>query len=615
MTGGKALPPEVQQAILAKADGVPLYIEALTENVLESGLLTEGTDAFTLKGPLKGLPIPDSLHALLMERVDRLGSAKDIVQTGAAIGREFTYELLQATLEVTDSQLKKALDLCVASGLIFQEGEIPLATYHFKHALVQDAAYSTLPKKPRRVLHARIAKTLESRFAERVNMEPELLAYHYEQAGLAGQAVEYWHRAARRDAERSANIEALHHFDRALELLTDLPKGPERNALELELLLARGAPMLSVKGYASDDMEHNYRRAKDLSQETSGSVHQFLAIRGLWVFHLVRGHLANARGLAENLLALAQREQSSDLLIHGHAALGSTNFFLGRFDEARTHLLTVKSLYDPNQHRSQVLRYGQDIGITTRIFLARTLWILGEVEQVEPLAREAIGMARELGHPFTLVFALTHLSWIYSTVRNAKRTRELADEAIAVSTQYSFALGLAWATTSQGWALAETGHEDGLGKLLQGLSATRATGASTNDTFALALLAELYLRHNRIDEGLATIEEALTLAVTGGELFWHAELLRLKGELLLGQSDPSFQAAEQCFCEALKIAHDQHATMLELRAATSLARLWRKLNKSDEAKRILNSVYSRFTERVDNLDLIEAKTVLGQLSV
>ena len=204
MTGGKTLPPEVQQAILAKADGVPLYIEALTENVLGSGLLTEDHQALTLKGPLKGLPIPDSLQALLMERVDRLGPAKEIVQTGAAIGRDFTYELVRATVDATDSQLRQALDLFVASGLMFQEGEIPNATYHFKHALVQEAAYSTLPKKPRRLLHARIAKALESRFAERVKLEPELLAYHYEEAGLAGPAVEYWFRAARRDAERSA---------------------------------------------------------------------------------------------------------------------------------------------------------------------------------------------------------------------------------------------------------------------------------------------------------------------------------------------------------------------------------------------------------------------------
>ncbi len=615
MTGGKVLPLEVQQAILAKADGIPLYIETLTENVLGSGLLAEENDSFTLTCPLKGLPIPDSLQALLTERVDRLGSAKKIVQTGAAIGREFTYELLQATVEMPDSQLKNALDLIVASGLIFQEGEIPLVTYHFKHALVQDAAYSTLPKKPRRLFHTRIAKTLETRFPERVNMEPELLAYHYEQAGLAGPAVDYWHRAARRDAERSANIEALHHFNRALELLKDLPQGLERNALELELLLARGAPLLSVKGYASDDMGENYRRAKHLLQETSDSVHQFLAIKGLWVFHLVRGQIAKACSLAENLLSLATQEQISDLLIDAHHLSGSTYFFLGRFDEAKHHLLTAISLDDPNQHRSLALRYGQDPGITARILLARTLWILGEVEQVETLALEAIRMARAAEHPYTLVFTLVFLSRIYSAVRNATRTLELADEAIAVSTQYSFELGLAWATSSQGWAMAEKRQEDGLGKLLHGLSAIRDTGGTLDNTFILALLAEIYLRNNRIDEGLATIEEAQKLAVTGGELFWQAELLRLKGELLLGQSTPSVQEAEECLCEALKIAQDQHATMLELRAATSLAKLWRKLNKVDDAKRILHSIYSRFNEHVDNLDLIEAKTVLEQLSV
>ncbi|MGH9429408.1 MAG: ATP-binding protein, partial [Terriglobia bacterium] len=374
-------------------------------------------------------------------------------------------------------------------------------------------------------------------------------------------------------------------------------------------------PLLTVKGYASDEIEHNYRRAKDLSQGNSGCVHQFLAIWGLWVFHLVKGHLDDARGLAEALLALANREQSSDLLVGAHRSLGATCFWLGRFDEARTHLLTARSLYDPAQHRAHAARYGLAPGITARIYLARTLWILGEVDQVEPLALEAIGMARELEHPFTLVFTLCHLSLLYSTARNANRVLKLTDEAIAIATQYGFELGLAWATTSHGWALAEQGEEDGLGTLLHGLSATRATGASLNDTFTLALLAELYLRHNRMDEGLAAIAEAQTLAVPEGELFWHAELLRLKGELLLGQSDQSIHAAEQCLSEALKIAQDQHATMLELRAATSLAKLWKKLNKLDDAKRILNSVCIKFNEGVVNRELMEARTVLEQLSV
>ena len=613
MTGGKTLPPEVQQAILAKADGVPLYIEALTENVLGSGLLTEDHQALTLKGPLKGLPIPDSLQALLMERVDRLGPAKEIVQTGAAIGRDFTYELVRATVDATDSQLRQALDLFVASGLMFQEGEIPNATYHFKHALVQEASYSTLPKKPRRLLHARIAKALESRFAERVKLEPELLAYHYEEAGLAGPAVEYWFRAARRDAERSANSEALNHFHRALELLKDLPQGPERDALELELLIARGAPLLTIKGYASHEIEKNFLRAKELSQKHSDSEHHCLAIWGLWVFHLVGGHADTARGLAENLLALAGRLQNQDLLIRAHESVGSSYFFLGRFDEAKAHQLAAKTLFDPNQNRSHTLPYTQDPGITARIILAWVFWILGEVDQVEPLALEALAMARELEHPFTLVFALTSLSWIYSTTRDAQRTLQLTDEAVAVSTKHSFELGLSWATVLQGWALAEQGREEGLRKLTQGLSAVAATGASLNNTFILALLAEIYLRHNRIDEGLGAIEDAQKLATTWGELFWQAELFRLKGELLLRQSDQSVHTAEQCLCEALKVAQHQNARMLELRAATSLARLWKTLNKVDEATRILHSVCAKFHEGVENRELIEARTVLDQL--
>jgi predicted ATPase len=360
-------------------------------------------------------------------------------------------------------------------------------------------------------------------------------------------------------------------------------------------------------------MEQNYSRAKDLSQEMSDSVHQFRAIWGLWVFHLVRGQLSDARGLAENLLSLANREQSSDLCVEAHRNLGTTYFWLGRFDEARTHLFTAKALYDPNQHRSHALLYGQDPGITARIYLARTLWVLGEVEQAETPALEAIGMARELDHPFTLVFTLVFLSWVYSTFRNANKTLELTDEAIAVSTQYSFELGLAWATASQGWALAENGQEEGVGRLISGLSATVATGASVNNTATLALLAEIYLRKKRFSEGLAAIENAQKIALTQGELFWQAELFRLKGELLLGQSDQSLNEAEQCFCKALEIARNQHAKILELRATISLARFLKKLNQLDDAKSILNSVYSSFTEGFGSPDLIEAKTVLEQL--
>ena len=613
MTGGKVFPQEVRQAILAKTDGVPLYIEELTKNLLEAGLLDEGTDSFTLRTPLKEMNIPDSLQALLMERVDRFGPAKEIVQIGAAIGREFSYELLRSTVDVADNQLNAALDLFVSSGLILQEGERPLSRYRFKHTLVQEAAYNTLSKKSRRLLHARIAEILENRFAERVKVEPELLAYHYEQAGLIDPAVKYWHLAARRDAERSANIEALNHFNSALALLKDLPKNQERDVLELELLIERGPPMLTVKGYASQEIEQNYLRAREISQENEGSEHHFLAIWGLWVSHLVRGPLTTACSLAEHLLSLANRKQNPDLLIRAHESVGSTYSFLGRFDEAKTHLFAAKSLYDPSRHRAQTLPYTQDPGITARIILARTLWILGEVDEVEALLQEAISMARALEHPFTLAFTLATVCWISTSLHDTDRTLHFAEEAVAISTKYSFELGLAWALSSQGWALAEKGHKEGLGKLVDGLSAKQVTGASLNNTHTLALLAELYLRKKRIDEGLEAIEEALRVASTQGEEFWLAELLRLKGELLLEQSEPSVSSAERCFSEALRIAQSQRATTLELRAAISMARLLRKLNRLDAAKLVLHSARTRFHARVATADLIEAETILEQL--
>lgn len=613
MTGGKALPPEVEQVILAKTDGVPLYIEELTENMLESGLLTEETDSFSWRCSLKDVAIPNSLQALLMERVDRLGPAKEILQIGAAIGREFTYELLRAAVGIPDSELKSALDLFTASGLILQDGQIPLARYHFKHALVQEAAYNTLPKKSRRFLHARIAKTLEEKFAERVQTEPELLAHHTEQAGLTEAALRYWRLAARRDADRSANSEAINHFNNALALLKDFPESRQRDAVELELLIARGAPMVTVKGYASQEIERNYLRAREISHEDSDSEHHFLAVWGLWVFHLVRGPLAQASELAENLLSLANQQQNPDLLIRAYESVGSTYSFLGRFDEAKTHLLAAKSLYDPMRYRSQVLPYTQDPGITARIILARTLWILGEVDKVDAMLQEAIQMARELEHPFTLAFALGTACWISSTLHEADRTLSLADEAIAISTKYSFDLGLAWAMSSKGWALAEMGDEDGLGILMEGISAKQTTGASLNNTHTLALLAALYLQRKRIDEGLGVIEEALGIASTQGEQFWQAELLRLKGDLLLEQPHHSVSDAEACFVEALEIARAQGARMLELRAAISMAKLLRRLNRSDDAKLVLQTARLRFNERLANPELIEAQTLLERL--
>ncbi len=615
MTGGKMIPQEVQQTILAKTDGVPLYIEALTENLLEAGLLVEGTDSYALGVPQREIRIPDSLQALLMERVDKLGSIKEIVQIGAAIGREFSYELLRETVDVTERELDTALDLLKASGLIFQEGDPPAAKYIFKHALIQDAAYNTLPKKSRRSLHARIARALESKFAEWVGTEPELLAYHYEQAGEINSAVHYWQRAAHRDAARSEDAEALSHFNRTLHLLNMQPQSPERNALELELLIARGVSLLRLRGYASDEIRDNYHRAKTLSEEDSSSERHFLSIWGLWVFHLVRGTLTEACTLSESLLSWAAHQQNQDLLIRAHVSVGSTYFFLGRFGEAKAHLGEAKSLYDVSGQRSQILSYTQDPGITARIMLARTLWILGEADEVETLVAEAIRMAREMEHPYTLAFTLVTASRIYSILRDIQRTLSLSEEAIMLSTKNSFEVPLAWAMSLQGWAMIEQGKENGLERLAEGLSVAQRAKVSLNNTHTLALLAEKHLRDQHIAEGLVAIQQAQELAVATGERCWQAELLRLKGELLIAYSDSSKSDAELCLSEAVSVARDQCAKMLELRAATSLAKLLRTTNRSDTARKLLSSTLSQCGVPHANPDWVEAQTFVDQMTV
>lgn len=427
---------------------------------------------------------------------------------------------------------------------------------------------------------------------------------------MIGPAIKYWFLAAQRDAARSTHIEALHHFDKALHLLAHVPQDSARNALELDLLIVRGRTIISLRGGGADEIERNYRRANELSQGHRESLQHFFAIWGLWIFHLVRGELATANLLAEDLFSLTHLHQNQELLVRAHSCIGWTSFFLGRFDEAKTHLLATISL-----HNSHKISFTQDAGISAKTILARTLWIVGEVDQVEALAHEALEMARKLGHPFTLAFTLTAASSIYVTLRNAHRALSFAEEAIAVATKYSFEGPLAWAASFQGWALFEMGNEEGLTRLQKGVAAAREAKAGLDNTHTLALLADVYLRKQCIAEGLGVTEEALVLVHSQGEVCWQAELLRLKGELFLAQSDQSAGAAEQCFLEAIAIAQAQQATMLELRATTSLARLWQQQNKSDLAKQVLGLIRSKFGESCDNLDVLDAQALLDQFGV
>jgi predicted ATPase len=338
VTGGKRLPAAVVEQIVAKTDGVPLFVEELTKMVLESGLVREVEGGYVLSGPLQPLAIPTTLQDSLMARLDRLLTAKGIAQLGAVLGRQFSFELLQAVLQLDEAILQRELHQLVEAEFLQQHGTPPQATYMFKHVLIQEAAYQSLLKRTRQQYHHGIGQILAARFAETVETQPELLAHHNTEAGLIESAVVYWQLAGERAMERSAHVEAVMHLTRGLEVLQTLPDTSQRAQQELHLQTALGPALIATKGYAASEVEHTYARARALCQQNSETPGLFAALRGLWVCNEARAELRAARQLGEQLLTLAQTLQDPTLLVEAHRALGNTLFWLGEFVSARTHL-------------------------------------------------------------------------------------------------------------------------------------------------------------------------------------------------------------------------------------------------------------------------------------
>jgi TOMM system kinase/cyclase fusion protein len=627
MTGrvahGKALPAEVIEQVVAKTDGVPLFVEELTKMVLESGLLQEREERYELTGPLPPLAIPTTLHDSLMARLDRLATVKGLAQLGATLGREFSYALLQAVSPWDEGTLQRGLQQLVEAEFLYQQGLPPQATYLFKHALIQEAAYQSLLKSTRQRHHQHIAQVLEARFPELCATQPELLAQHYTEAGLNAQAIPYWQRAGQRALERSANLEAVAHLTTGLELLATLPDTPERAQQELDLQTTLGPALMVVKGQAAPEVGRAYARAHELCQQVGETPQLFQVLRGLWYFYLHRLELRTARELGEHLLTLAQHVGDPALLLEAHYALGNTLNCQGEFAPAQVHLAQGIALYDPQRHQAHAVRYGQDPGMFCRAYAALTLWYLGYPDQALQRSREALTLARELAHPFSLGLALCFAAILHQFRREGPLAQEQAEVGIALATEQGFAVLRANGTIFRGWALAQQSAEPGIGQGLreegmaqiqQGLAAWRATGSETFRPYGLALLAEASAQAGQREAGLSLLAEALVVANDTGERRWDAELYRLKGELLLAHTGESDLEAESCFGQALDIARRQEAKSWELRAAMSLSRLWQRQGKRTEARELLAPIYGWFTEGFDTADLHEAKALLATLS-
>jgi tetratricopeptide (TPR) repeat protein len=639
ITGGKTLPAEVLQQIVSKTDGVPLFVEELTKTVLESGLLSERSGHYALAGPLPPLAIPTTLQDSLMARLDRLDTTKTVAQLGATLGRTFSYELLKAVASHAEATLQEALHTLIEAELLYAEGTPPQATYMFKHALIQDVAYQSLLRSTRQHYHQRVAQVLAAQFPETVETQPELLAHHYTEAGLNVQAIGYWQRAGERATQRSANAEAIHHLTRGLEVLGRLPDTPERTQQELELYIALGGPLQITKGWASPEVAHVYAHARELCLQIGDTPQLTAVLGGLAVFYQNRGELQTARELREQSLTMAQRQQDPTRLMAAYAGLVSLLYCQGEYTLAHTHFEQCRALYDTQRHRSWTSGVLPSY-IHCLSVIANVLQLLGYPRRGLTRLHEALTLARDLAHPFTLAYVHFQAAYFHIRGREEQASQRHAEALLTLASEHEFAQRLAHGMILWGWVLAAQGRgAEGIAQIRQGIAAGRATGARLGEPVYLAWLAEAHRIEGQVDEGLDVVAEALIFLDKTGNYSEASELYRLKGELLLlqaagrvcspsstismgaraergraTQTSPLQAEAEACFRQALDIAGRQQARCLELRAAMSLSRLWQQQGKRAEARQLLAEVYGWFTEGLQTVDLQEAQVLLEELA-
>jgi predicted ATPase len=612
--GGKALPSEVVEHIVNRTDGVPLYVEELTKAILEADFLRERDGGFELTGPLSGVTIPATLQDSLMARLDRLPTIREVAQLGAVLGREFAYEMLQEIASLEETTLQEGLDQLVDAELLYQRGRPPRAKYIFKHALVQDAAYHSLLKRTRQYYHRQVAELLAARFPETAEAHPELVAHHFTEAACFDQAVSNWLKAGQRSIARSANAEAVGHLSRGLELLKELPEMRERTRQELELQVPLAAVLLMTKGQSAPEPAAAYARARELCLQLGDTPELCPVLFGLWRFYLARPEFRTARELGEQLLRIAERGDEPPHYVLAHYSLGLTAFYSGELSAASAHFEAVTARYTTDQSNIPVFRAGNNPGVSSRAWTGLTLWLLGYPEQAEACCHEALALARELAHPYSLAFVLWVTTLVSQCRRDVQFVHAQADESVNLSAEHGFALWLGAGTVLRGWAVAAQGmQEQGLEQMRQGQAAHRATGAGILVPRFLTLLAEGYGATGQVDEGLKALAEAQALVDRNGEHWCEAEVHRCRGELLLALSVDAHSEAETCFRQALDVAHRQQAKSLELRAAMCLSRLWQQQEKQTKARELLGPIYGWFTEGFDTADLKEAEVLLDEL--
>ncbi len=619
--GNKLLPANIRQDIIERTDGIPLFVEEMTRAVLEAKD-EEAAERTVAAVPLSSVAVPPSLHASLMARLDRLGAAKEVTQIGAAIGREFTHALLAAVVRKPEQEVEAVLDRIVRAGLLLRQGVPPHASYLFKHALIQDAAYSTLLREPKRALHTRVAETLERDFPEIAENQPEILAHHFTEAGLIEKAASLWGKAGQRSAARSALVEAAAQFTRALDQIATLPATPAIRREQIKLQVALITPLMYTKGYSAPETKEAAERARvmieraeRLGEPPEDPLLLFSVLYGFWYANLVALDGDVACDLASQFLALAEKQRATIPLMVGHRLVGSSSHYTGDMLGGRAHYDQALALYDPAKHRSLAARFGQDIQVMVLSLRSAVLWLLGYPDTALADVNHALRAAREIGHAPSLMYALAMTLFTQILLGNYAAANGQADELVALAEEKSAPFWKAFGGIFQGEVLAQTGEaSDAVRWITSGIAAYRSTGATLGITAYLLDLITAYADLYQFDEAWRCIDEASVAVEKAKERWFEAEINRIAGQVALMGPENDGMKAETYFERSLAVARQQQAKSWELRASMSLARLWRDQGKVSEARKLLAPVYGWFTEGFDTRDLKEAKALLEELA-
>jgi class 3 adenylate cyclase/predicted ATPase len=614
LTGNKPLPTTIRQDIIERTDGIPLFVEEMTKAVLEAKSEDEARQTAAII-PSSALAVPATLHASLMARLDRLGEAKELAQIGAVIGREFSHALLAAVVRRPEEELRSALDGLIQAGLLFRQGVAPHATYLFKHALIQDAAYGTLLRSSRQQLHGRIASILEEEFPEMVEVQPELLAKHCTEAGLDERAIKYWRTAGEKAVRQASNHEAIRHFGQALALNEKQVPEIGRSRTELAILSQLGPALLSVYGWSAPEVGDAFQRAEDLARQLASSVDLAPPLAGLWLFRIARGQFSRANEIVNELFNLARTVDDPDILLQAHHCAWPLLWFRGAFKDAMLHADAGLGLYDEVRHAShRFLYHGHDPAVCALSVKAILQWLLGHPTQAMHLERDAINLVRRLQHVPSLVNALWVICEAQIARADAAAVMHTATELLTLSEEHGLPQTRTIALMYLGWTIGQTKDAtQGVRCLEEGLAAFNRLGLQRGLSLATCLLAETYFIAKRYEEGMEQANLAIAASSEMGDRSCLARIHMICAKLL--QQRSCDDAAAASLQTAIEVAASQCAKGPQLRAATLLARLWSDQGKRDEARDLLAPIYGSFTEGFDTPDLREAKSLLDEFCI